>query len=266
VRLLSWNAARRVSTLPQQAAAVAGREPDVLGLQEVTARTLPMWREACHVIGLPHVAASLDTADRRREPASRRRSGVLLAARLPLRQVSRLRPPWPETVVGALVDIESGPVEVHCIHVPNASNGWVKIRTLEAIRAGLGASPAGPRVLCGDLNTPRRELPDGTVISFGRDSRGNLRPERGPEWDAGELGVVPGLRDLGYNDAFRTLHGYARREPSWTWRQRAGHDGGWRLDHVFASAELRAVRCVYHHAWRDDGLSDHAAIEADFDA
>jgi exonuclease III len=99
------------------------------------------------------------------------------------------------------------------------------------------------------------------VISFGRDSRGRLRPERGERWDAGELGVVPGLRDLGFADAFRALHGYERREPSWTWRRISGHGGGWRLDHVFASAELRALEASYHHSWREAGLSDHAALE-----
>jgi exonuclease III len=74
-----------------------------------------------------------------------------------------------------------------------------------------------------------------------------------------------GLRDLGYRDVFRALHGYARSEPSWTWRRRAGHDGGWRLDHLFASAELRPVSCRYHHAWRDAGLSDHSALEAELE-
>ena len=62
---------------------------------------------------------------------------------------------------------------------------------------------ARPRVLCGDLNTPRREAPDGTVWSFARDGRGRLRAERAGAWDAAELGVVPGLRDLGFADAFR---------------------------------------------------------------
>ena len=85
-------------------------------------------------------------------------------------------------------------------------------------------------MLCGDFNTPRRESPDGSVISFARDSRGRLRPERGEPWDAAELGIVPGLRELGFADAFRAVHGYAERSPSWVWR----HGGGWRLDHVFA--------------------------------
>jgi hypothetical protein len=75
---------------------------------------------------------------------------------------------------------------------------------------------------------------------------------------------VPGLRELGYYDAYRTLHGYGAAEPSWTWKRIAGHDGGWRIDHIFASAQLRPLACHYHHAWRDQGLSDHSALEADF--
>jgi exonuclease III len=117
--------------------------------------------------------------------------------------------------------------------------------------------------VCGDFNTPRRELENGEVISFARDSRGRLRLERGAEWDEAELGVVPGLSELGYRDAYRSVHGYGSREPSWTWQRISGHGGGWRLDHLFTSAELEPVACLYHHAWRDEGLSDHSALEAD---
>ena len=142
--------------------------------------------------------------------------------------------------MAAVADTIIGPVEIHCLHVPNAANGWVKAHTLQAVRAGLQLAPRIPRVLCGDLNTPRRELDSGEVVSFARDSLGRLRPERGPVWDEAELGVVPGLRDLGYRDAYRSLHGYGSREPSWTWRRIAGHGGGWRLDHLFTSAEFAA--------------------------
>jgi exonuclease III len=265
VRIVSWNVARRSSRLPEQAAALSRREPDVIALQEITDRTLPLWRAALTRIGLPNVRASLDGADPARAPALRRRTGVLLSARGPLVDAAAALPmPWPETTIAAVASAEaSGPVELHCVHVPNAANGWVKVRTLEAIRGGLAAAPPGPRVLCGDLNTPRRELDSGEVISFARDSRGRLRPERGPEWDNAELGVVPRLRELGYRDAFRALNGYASREPSWTWQRIAGHDGGWRLDHLFASQELRPTAATYHHAWRDQGLSDHSALEVD---
>lgn len=267
MRIVTWNVARRHSRLAEQAAALAHRKPDVVALQEITARTLPLWRAAFATLGLSHVWASLDSAEQTREPATRRRTGVLLASRRRWSTAAAgLAVPWSETATSAATTAaDAGKVEIVCVHVPNAANGWVKVETLQAIRSGLAGAPRGPRVLCGDLNTPRRELPDGEVLSFARDSRGRLRPDRGPEWDAAELGVVPGLRDLGYQDAFRALHGYAHREPSWTWQRVAGHSGGWRLDHLFASEALRPTAARYHHDWRDEGLSDHSALEVDLE-
>src|ERR687893_362455 len=81
MRLITWNVARRVEALAAQAAALGGREPDVVALQEVTARTLPLWEAALPVLGLPAVACTLRAADPARAPADRRRTGVLLAAR-----------------------------------------------------------------------------------------------------------------------------------------------------------------------------------------
>jgi exodeoxyribonuclease III len=263
MRVVTWNVARRSSRLAEQGAALASREPDVVALQEITDRTLPLWRAVLERIGLPHVRASLD-AGPSRAPAQRRRTGVLLGSSAALRDPSAtLHVPWAETAVAAVAATAIGPVEIHCLHVPNAANGWVKANTLQAIRSGLQAASPMARVVCGDLNTPRRELESGEVLSFARDSRGRLRPERGPEWDEAELGVVPGLRDFGYRDAYRSLHGYGSREPSWTWQRISGHRGGWRLDHLFTSPELEPAASVYHHSWRDDGLSDHSALEAD---
>jgi exonuclease III len=255
VRLITWNVARRVRPLAAQAAALGERGPDVIALQEVTSRSLPLWEAVLATLGLPHVACTLRGAEPAREPAARRRTGVLLAARAPLEPLPGLLPvPWAESALAARID----GVEVHTVHVPNAANGEIKPQTLAAVRVGL-AERTGPRVLCGDLNTPRRELPDGTVWSFARDGKGRLRPERAGFWDDAETGVVPGLRDLGFHDAFRALHGYAERSPSWVWR----HGGGWRLDHVFCSRELEPAASRYHHPWRDAGLSDHSALEAD---
>jgi exonuclease III len=258
VRLITWNVAKRVSAVAEQAAALGERAADVVALQELTARSWPMWRAALDTLGYTWSACSLDDADSERQPISRRRGGVLLAARGAAATAPSLVLPRPETTLAATVD----DVTVHTVHVPNAANGWVKVETLEAVRAGLAASD-GPRVLCGDLNTPRRESPDGAVMSFARESSGRLREERGERWDAGELGVVPGLRDLGFTDAFRALHGYAEKSPSWTY-PRGG--GGYRIDHAFLSSDLVAVAGSYHHAWRDVGLSDHAALEVEFTA
>lgn len=261
MRVITWNVARRVSRIAEQAMALAGREPDLVALQEVTRGTVALWRAALGTIGLPNVACSLDDADPLREPANRRSTGVMIAAREPVEPVACLGVPWPETALAVLAPS----VRVDTVHVPNAANGWVKVRTLQAIRAGVAAPPQGhhARIVCGDFNVPRREHPDGTVISFARDSREKLRPERGVEWDEAELGVVPGLRDFGFSDAFRTVHGYARREPSWTFRRMGGHDGGWRLDHLFVSPGFEVLESRYHHGWRDADLSDHSALEAD---
>jgi exodeoxyribonuclease III len=266
LRVVTWNVARRRSVLVEQASALAGRAPNVVALQEVTRQTLPLWRRAFVLMGLEHVRSSLDAAQQSgASPSARRTTGVMLASRTPLGEVEHpLSVPWPETALGGVCETARGPVEIFCLHVPNAANGCVKPQTLRGIRRGVDVAGPGARVVCGDLNTPRRELPTGEVISFARDRRGRLRSDRGAEWDAAELGVVPGLEDLGYRDVYRALHGYAHPEPSWTWQRIAGHSGGWRIDHIFASAELRAISCLYHHAWRDDGLSDHSALEADF--
>ena len=248
--------ARRVTRLAEQAAAIAERVPDAICLQEVTARSAALWREALDGYA---VTASLDFADPAREPAGPRRAGVLVATREPHDvpdAPTRLPVPWPECALG--VRLASG-LELHCVHVPNAANGWIKPQTLAAVRLGL-EEVAHPQILCGDLNTPRRETRDGEVISFARDSRGRLRPERGEPWDQAERAVVPGLADVGFRDAFRSLHGYGPREISWAW-QRWG--GGYRIDHLFCSAQLQPVSAQYHHGWREQGLSDHSALEAD---
>lgn len=189
-------------------------------------------------------------------PLVTRKHGVLVATRGSAEVLTgRLPVPWPESAVS----VRFAGLEIHCVHVPNAANGWVKPQTLAAVRVGLEQHD-GPQVLCGDLNTPRRETRDGEVSSFARDSRGRLRTERGEPWDRAELGVVPGLTDLGFRDAFRSLHGHAEKEISWAW-QRWG--GGYRLDHLFCSRHLQPVAAGYHHDWREQGLSDHSALEAD---
>jgi endonuclease/exonuclease/phosphatase family metal-dependent hydrolase len=264
VRLITWNVARRRTRLVEQATVLAQREPSVVALQEVTRQTLPAWRHAFALMGLEHVRSSFDVTTTPPGGDRRRVTTVVVASRVPLSDApNRPSVPWPETALWVTAQTTFGDVEILCVHVPNAANGQIKPQTLSAVRADLERAGEGARVVCGDMNTPRRELPTGGVLSFARDRYGRLRSDRGTEWDAAELGVVPGLRDLGYRDVFRAIHGYGRPEPSWTWQRIAGHRGGWRLDHVFASSPLEPIAARYHHAWRDDGLSDHSALEAD---
>lgn len=256
MRLVTWNVAGRVARHPEQAGVIAAVGADVVALQEVTARTLPLWRAALDRAGYSGCETALGTG----QPATGRRAlGVLTAAREPL--IRRPGPggvPWPERVLCCT----AGDVEIVNVHSPIApAPDLAKLRTHEAVAAYLAsASPPHPRILCGDLNTPRRELADGEVLTFACDSAGRLRPERGERWDQAERSLVHGLRELGWVDAFRALHGYGEREASWTFPE---DRGGWRLDHVLMDG-LRPVASAYAHDWRRSGLSDHSALVVDY--
>jgi exonuclease III len=251
LRLVTWNVAGRVKVLPEQVAAVTGVGADVVALQEVTVRTEPLWREALSAAGFEWCASGIA-----RLPAvkSRRRLAVLTAARVPgevLEGPASL--PWPERVLCCVV----AGVEIVNVHSPIApAPDLAKIRTHEAVAAYL-AGRSG--VLCGDLNTPRREYPDGRLLTFAHDSSGRLREERGERWDRAERALV---RDLGWTDAYRVLHGYGDRSASWTF---SGDRGGWRLDHVLVRG-LEVVASAYAHEWRRAGLSDHSALVVDLAA
>jgi len=255
VRIVTWNVAGRARLQPQQAALIARCDADIVALQEVTRRTLPLWRAAFAEIGFPACECALDAAG---AAGGRRLLGVLVAARAPLRRLpSPPGVPWPERV---LCGVTEG-VEVVNVHSPIApAPGLAKVRTHEAVAAYLAERDGTPVILCGDLNTPRRELADGEIVSFAHDSAGRLRPERGARWDRAERALVSGLpRDHGWVDAFRSLHGYGEREASWTFPE---DRGGWRLDHVLLRG-LRPVASAYAHDWRRAGLSDHSALVCD---
>jgi endonuclease/exonuclease/phosphatase family metal-dependent hydrolase len=258
--LLSWNVAGRVAERQEaQIEALAQRDFDVLCLQEITPANRARWVAALEQRGL-HVALSELPAVAR----GSRRLGVLVAARSPLRDAASLELPWPERHLRVTTALGgTGDVELHTLHAPLSSKeGAVKVLTLEAVFAALSASGGPPRVLAGDLNTPRYESREGEIVTFARDRDNRLRPELGERHDRAELLVLDELVRRGWRDAFRSLHGYARRDRSWAWRTGFGY----RLDHILVSPGLRATECDYVHDWRTERLSDHSAIWARIEA
>jgi exonuclease III len=252
VVLVSWNVAGRKSRLDDQAERVLELAPDLVCLQEVTPVTAGPWSERLTEAGLVPALAPLPRAREGSRPLA-----VLTAAREPAEVVPVDDVPWPERVLA----VRAGGLEVVNVHSPiSPKPGLVKVRTHEAVFRHV-AGGSGPRIVLGDLNTPRREHPDGTVWTFARERNGRLRRERGERWDAAESALIRGLEQHGFRDAFRVLNGFDSREPSWEW-PRTG--GGYRLDHLIASAEVSVTTCSYRHDWRrEDKLSDHSALVAE---
>lgn len=166
--------------------------------------------------------------------------------------------PQPERVLSLVIDTPEGPLDVHNAHVPPApSNGLIKVETCEALFERLSRPADRGVVLCGDLNTPRREFPDGTLETFASN-----HPEHEARWDAAERGLLKGLEDYGFRDAFRAVNGYDRGDVSWVMNTRYRRKAAHRLDHVIVSPALVPLACDYIHGWRELGLSDHSAMEA----
>jgi exonuclease III len=252
--LLSWNVAGRVARLPEQIERVLRLDADVVCLQEITPTTAGPWREALTEHGYMGVAQA------ELAPAGRTLA-VLTASRLPVVTLPVAGLPLPERVLAVSL---SDATEVVNVHSPISTRpDLAKVLTHEAVHRHMTRPPAGRRgLVCGDFNTPRKEHADGRVWTFARDRYGRLRPERGERWDAAELALIRGLEPHGFRDAFRALHGYDRRELSWSWPR---HSGGYRLDHLIVGAGIDVQACSYEHAWRERGLSDHSPLVARLD-
>ena len=264
VRLISWNVnGRRGPALSRQLAVVRERGADMVALQEIRAESLGVWREGLKHAGLEHV---LDSSGLLAVPSLsgreyRRIYFNVVASRWPLRRLPGLRLEFPERYLAVSVGRAGAEFELHVAHLPPGSTrGPVKVEMFEALHTRLATPCERPRVLCGDLNTPRAERDDGTVEFWGA-----RHPPHTERWDKAERSVVLGLGEHDLPDVFRALNGYTATDASWLVR-RGGQSWGRRYDHVFASRRLTPTACRYHHAWREQRLSDHSAIEADFAA
>ena len=246
MRIVSWNVAGRRTRLPEQAAAVLSIAPDVVCLQEVTPNSLPEWRAALADAGFDRGATPLDDGT----PPKPRRLGVLTCAREPLDRIELPALPWFERAVA--VDLRGA--TLLNVHSPiSPSPELAKVITHETLYAWV--RDRTPAVLVGDLNTPRRDLEDGTVLTFAHDTKGRVREERGERWVAAERALVQTLKlEHGWEDAFAGAF-----ERTWTFPQ---NKGGWRLDHALVH-DVEVTSRAYAHEWRIAGLSDHSAVVVD---
>jgi endonuclease/exonuclease/phosphatase family metal-dependent hydrolase len=259
MRVLSSNVNGRVEdALGRQLEKLIGRGPDIAALQEVTSGSYAAWCEGLMSNGYSIVSSVDLLALPYPDPAIERRHMNLIAARAPVALLPGLsfdepeqaRMAFPEKYVAARVIVNGVPIEVHNAHlVPGSTRGVGKVHMFEAIRRRIDQPTASARILCGDFNAPRREN-DSSLTTWAR--------RRDSAWDRAERSILehPDLRVV-----YRSLRKGGGAFPG----SHFTGDTPRRYDHIYASPELNPRTCSYLTPWLEAGLSDHAAVEVDFD-
>lgn len=272
--LISWNIAHR-ARYEAQAAAIISTRPSIVALQEVTASAVPSFKAAFSAAGLTHMSDSFSLGRHVGiDGVNARRYGVLIASAWPLAVLPPCTDlPWPERLLSVEIASPVGIVEAHTAYIPpGASHGWTKIDTFRGIYQRLAVSSNNHRFLCGDFNIPKAELADGRILTavqrLAHDGQIlTCRSRRGKDardWDAAERSILLGLADFDLVDVFRRLHPDNVHEASW-FSTRKKPPLARRFDHVFDSASLSPQTCRFVHEFREAGLSDHSAIEVQFE-
>jgi exonuclease III len=255
--------------MSDQVEALCERQPDVIALQEITAKLAPVYREQLRQHGLYSIIDSFQIA----RYMTRLRSnsyGEMIASKWPLiSSLDLFEVPWPEKVLSCYLIGPWGDIQIHTAHVPKGKNNDVrKVQTLEGIYKGLAIRSQYPRILCGDFGTPQEETANGTIITWGqkhkRSGEITLQPYWGQKWDTWERNILEGLEKFDLADIYRKVNGKGKRDFS-LFEIENGRRSGRRYDHVFASASLNPVECRYLHFLRERRLSEHSPIEAVFD-
>ena len=65
MKIISWNVANRFKKQSLQLDALISRKPDVVGLQEVTKETLPLWADGLNKAGYKYIISSFDIHDKK---------------------------------------------------------------------------------------------------------------------------------------------------------------------------------------------------------
>ncbi|HMK47143.1 MAG TPA: endonuclease/exonuclease/phosphatase family protein [Methanocella sp.] len=268
MRLISWNVNGGYSgRMTAQVEQLKSLESDIIALQEVTARTAPVYRDCLKNEGYHSIIDSFQPV----KYMTRLRSnsfGELIASRWPIiSSPIRFDVPWPEKILSCFIIGPWGDILVHTAHIPSGGRDDIrKIETLEGIYKALAYAAQYPRILCGDFSTPQEELPDGRIITWGQKKKRTgevvLQKFWGQRWDTGERNILEGLGKFDLVDVYRRLNS-SRPEYS-IYEKTDGRRIGRRYDHILSSESLNPVECRYLHYLREQKLSNHAAMLVEF--
>jgi exonuclease III len=260
MKLVTWNTAGRKKKQPLQAEHIMSLSTDIIALQEIKRSTHDLWVNSLIGAGL-HVASSIDHCHQALNGP--RNNFVLLASRHKITKKKQANLVWPEKALCCTIPFFNN-LTVTTIHIPpGASNGWKKIETFEGIFDYLSLSDFGTSILCGDFNSPQKELEDGTLVTWGQKigQDGTIRlarsKDQGSRWHDGEYNLLKGLEKYGYVDNYRMINGYDSTDYSWYVNN--GDRVGRRFDHIL-SRGLEVQMCYYDHSVRENKLSDHSLM------
>lgn len=269
MRLISWNVMGiEGDRISNQVDALRTRDPDIIALQEVTARTAPQYRAELSSIGYYSIIDSFQSV-KYLTRIQGRSYGELIASRWPLiTSPMHFDVPWPEKVLSCFIICPWGDLQVHTAHIPQVGgNDPKKAMTLEGLYKALAYDSKYPRILCGDFNTPQLETEDGKIMTWGQKRKRNgeivLQKFWGQRWDSAERNILEGLEKYDLVEVYRQINGFGKQEYSY-YPNKNGRRVGYRFDHIFASKSLNAIKCQYLHEFREKKLSGHSPIEVLF--
>ena len=126
MKIISWNVAGRVRKQRNQLEVLKDTGADIIGLQEITHKTLPLWIEGFRKSGYKNIIASLKLKNGNVDYSGPRRYGILVASRWPLESIDQqsLEIPWHERLVSVLVHSPNVYFELHVAYIPPGSSQY----------------------------------------------------------------------------------------------------------------------------------------------
>jgi exonuclease III len=220
MKVLTWNLNNRKRDSLHQVLFVTDREPDIVVLTEVHPSRIDLWREALKGYDVAHTTS-----------VSERPRALLLASK-DQKLCARKR------LGGHVIRAQVGALTAVGAHIPNASNNGSP-RKMHFLRY-LAVQQGDPIIVAGDFNCPKSELPDGSIVGWGKPDQRSVEETLFKR----------------FHDAFREQHGFEREE--WSWIAQNGQRR--RFDHVL----YRGLRPTFAEYLDHQALSDHRALEVHF--
>lgn len=227
ITIMEWNIRHGGSTerFPSIIKTIREHDPDILVLTEFR-------RNTCELI----LRAALTDAGYGFQIVSdipEKTNGILVASKMKMRQETDL------ITMHRLLPIYFPSINLHLLaaHIPGSGDKWNKRECWDRVLDYASRHQGKRTMIIGDFNTGLPEDAEGSQFAL---------PEKMQE-----------LRDIGYIDAWRSLH---RLERGYTWWSTAGN--GFRLDYAYLSPTLATELIDAHHSQEERLLraSDHASI------